>query len=144
MIYFNQATSLALIYTFRATKCYEETVISKNQIEAYEEVVNNNLKEMNSKVSSLTPDYLIDQKTLFFFCAKDDENTYYLLKSDDESIERRKKYIMNLPLDIVEASQKENALDILNLQLVDGQIKKKEPTSKKQKELIISINGRTI
>ena len=128
MIHLNQAASLALIYNYRAT-CGSATMISADTVIKYERVVNSNLKRMNSSVNDLTPDYLIDTDKLFYFYAQDaDNNGYYVLKSDDKSVYRRERYIMGLPLDIVIASQKENALEIIGLKLVNGRIRKLENT----------------
>ena len=134
MIHLNQAASLALIYNYRAT-CGSANMISTDTVIEYERVVNSNLRKMNSSVNDLTPDYLVDTDKLFYFYAQDaDNNGYYVLKSDDKSIEKRNRYIMGLPLDIVIASQKENALEIIGLKLVNGRIRKLQNTILKEEE----------
>ena len=124
MIHLNQAVSLALIYNYRATDG-SATMISADSVFEYEKIVNSNLKEMNTSVNSLTPDYLVDTDELFYFYTQDADNKgYYVLKVDDKSVEKRKRYIMGLPLDIVLASQKNNALELIGLRLIDGKIRK--------------------
>lgn len=132
MIHLNQAVSLALIYTYRATNGTTTMIDSLKTIE-YEHIINKNLKEMKSKINSLTPDYQINKDELFFSYQEDiNGNGYYVLMSDKESIEKRKKYIMTLPLDVVISSQKQNALEVINLELVDDKIIKKENEFSKQ------------
>ena len=124
MIHLNQAVSLALIYNYRATDG-SATMISADSVFEYEKIVNSNLKEMNTSVNSLTHDYLVDTDELFYFYTQDADNKgYYVLKVDDKSVEKRKRYIMGLPLDIVLASQKNNALELIGLRLIDGKIRK--------------------
>ena len=133
MIFLNQAVSLALIYTYRASDeiC---TMISSEKVVKYEKIVNENLKEMKSEIR-LTPDYQVHIDDLFFFYTNDENyNGYYVLKDDKESINIRENYIKNLPLDIVIASQNENALSALDLELDNGYIRRK--TNKKIKQLV--------
>ena len=131
MIYLNQAASLSLIYTYRATNG-NTTMVKCDDVKEYEKIVNQNLKDMNSKVYDLTPDYLVDKNDLFFTYQNDiEEIGYYVLKNDSESVLRRKRYIMSLPLDIILASQRPNALEAINLVIVDGKILKKDDSVKK-------------
>ncbi len=129
MIHLNQAASLALIYLYRAT-FGEVTMIKTEQVDDFFKTINANLKEMETKVYNLTPDYMIDPDELFFIYGVDEnKNGYYILKNDDESVHRRLSYVIGLPLDIVIASQKANALKCIGLEIVDGEIIK--PDSKK-------------
>ncbi len=129
MIHLNQAASLALIYLYRAT-FGEVTMINTEQVDDFFKTINANLKEMETKVYNLTPDYMIDPDELFFIYGVDEnKNGYYILKNDDESVHRRLSYVIGLPLDIVIASQKANALKCIGLEIVDGEIIK--PDSKK-------------
>ena len=122
MIHLNQAASLAIIYIYRAT-FGEVTMINVEQVDNFLTTINDNLKEMNSKVYNLTPDYMIDPDLLFFIYGVDEnKNGYYILKNDDESVHRRLSYVMGLPLDVVIASQKDNALRCIGLEMVDGEI----------------------
>ena len=126
MIYFNQAVSLALIYIYRAS-AGNINMIGYNQAKEYEKVVNQNLQEMNSTIGNLTPDSAVTIDDLFFFYAEDrDESSYYVLKPDERSIKQRVSYIINLPFDVVYASQMPNALDILGLDFSNGQIIEKQ------------------
>ena len=129
MIHLNQAASLSLIYLYRAT-FGEVTMIKTEQVDDFFKTINANLKEMETKVYNLTPDYMIDPDELFFIYGVDEnKNGYYILKNDDESVHRRLSYVIGLPLDIVIASQKANALKCIGLEIVDGEIIK--PDSKK-------------
>lgn len=129
MIHLNQAASLALIYLYRAT-FGEVTMINTEQVDDFFKIINANLKEMETKVYNLTPDYMIDPDELFFIYGVDEnKNGYYILKNDDQSVHQRLSYVIGLPLDIVIASQKANALKCIGLEIVDGEIIK--PDSKK-------------
>ena len=135
MIYLNQAAAISLIYTYRATNG-KIIMISCNEVREFEKIVNENLKKMNSKVYNLTPDYLIDKDELFFTYQTDIEgNGYYVLKNDNNSINNRKRYIMSMPLDIILASQKTNALESINLIMIDGKMINKDYTTK-----VLSLN----
>ena len=127
MIYLNHAVSLALIYTYRATND-TNTMITTEEANSFQDVVNNNLIAMNSKVNNLIPtDHEVNLDDLFFNYTIINNQGYYLLKDDPISQERRKKYIMlNIPLDVVLASQRPNALDTIGLVMIDGKIIKKQ------------------
>lgn len=133
MIHLHHAISLALIYTYRATNG-EVTMISSEKTKEYEKVINNNLKAMNSKINSLTPDYLVNPDELFFSYVKNiNDEGYYILKMDNDKVAARKRYIMNLPLDVILASEKPNALDVIDLVMIDGQIMRQNLSKKKVK-----------
>ena len=123
MIHLHHAISLALIYTNRATYG-KTTMITADEAQNYQDVINNNLKIMKSKVNDLMPpDYVVNLDDLFFTYETDIDNFgYYILKNDARSLELRKRYIINMPLDIILASQKPNALRNINLEMIDGKI----------------------
>ena len=127
MIYLNHAISLALIYTYRATNG-TDTMITTEEANSFKNVINNNLETMHSKVNNLIPtDSEVDLNDLFFNYTIINNQENYLLKDDPISQERRKKYIMlNIPLDVVLASQRPNALDAIGLVMIDGKIIKKQ------------------
>ena len=133
MIQLHHAISLALIYINRATYG-SANMITLEQSKEYQSIVNNNLKEMKSKIRDLTPpDCCITMDELFFSFAEDiNREGYYILKDDYESLEKRKRYIMHLPLDVVLASQKNNALEVLDLVMIDGKIIKKDKSKIKK------------
>ena len=127
MIHLHNAVSLALIYLNRADNL--DPIITMEDAENYQNIVNNNLKEMKSKVNILTtPDYEVDPNELFFSY----NEGYYTLKKDNLSHERRKHYIMNMPLDVILASQKPNALEAIGLIMIDDKVVKKEKAKTKK------------
>jgi hypothetical protein len=130
MIHLNQAASLALIFTYRASRSNN---IEVEKVKEYQKRVNENLIRMKSMVSNLTPDYMVDIDGLFFYYAEFDGIGYYILKDDKRSIENRKKYIINTPLDIIIASQEEKALMTIGLTKLNGEIVKRE-----ELELVLS------
>jgi len=133
MIHLHHAISLAIVYTNRATSGFS-SVVTLEQAHDYQDAINHNLKEMKSKVRDLTPaDYEVNPDELFFHYAADINNKgYYVLKNDHESLLKCKKYIMTMPLDIVLASQENNALAILGLEKNNEKIIKKEITKIKK------------
>ena len=121
MIHLHNAISLALIYQNRVENMIP--MITMEEAQNYQNIINNNLKEMKSKVNTLTvADYEVDPNELFFSY----NEGYYILKKDNISLERRKHYIMGMPLDVILASQKPNALEAIGLVMIDGKIIKKE------------------
>ena len=126
MIHLNQAASLALIYVCRATYG-TVTMVNTEQVNEFWNIINSNLENMQSKIHCLTPDYMINPDELFFIYGRNSDNIgYYILKSDDESHKKRKRYIMELPLDVVLASQEVNALNSIGLTKIDDEIVKIE------------------
>ena len=129
MIHLNQAASIALIYVHRATDGMIN-MVSIEDINDFKDIINNNLEQMNTKIHSLTPDYMVDQDDLFFIYGKAGNNSeYYILKDDASSIAKRKGYIMELPLDVVIASQMDNALKCIGLEKQDNEIVKVDEKS---------------
>ena len=129
MIHLNQAASIALIYVHRATDGMIN-MVSIEDINDFKDIINNNLEQMNTKIHSLTPDYMVDPDDLFFIYGKAGNNSeYYILKDDASSITKRKGYIMELPLDVVIASQMDNALKCIGLEKQDNEIVKVDEKS---------------
>ena len=129
MIHLNQAASIALIYVHRATDGMIN-MVSIEDINDFKDIINNNLEQMNTKIHSLTPDYMVDPDDLFFIYGKAGNNSeYYILKDDASSIAKRKGYIMELPLDVVIASQMDNALKCIGLEKQDNEIVKADEKS---------------
>ena len=126
MIHLHHAISLALIYINRATNG-SVTMVSFDKVKEYERIVNHNLALMHSKLGLLTPDYLVDKDELFFTYAQNiNEEYYYILKTTEDSINKKNNYMVTMPLDIVIASQKTNALAAIDLEKKDGIIRVKE------------------
>lgn len=129
MIHLNQAASIALIYVHRATDGMIN-MVSIEDINDFKDIINNNLEQMNTKIHNLTPDYMVDPDDLFFIYGKAGNNSeYYILKDDASSIAKRKSYIMELPLDVVIASQMDNALKCIGLEKQDNEIVKVDEKS---------------
>jgi len=133
MIHLHHAISLAIVYTNRASHGFS-SVVTLEQAHDYRDAINDNLQKMQSKVRDLTPaDYEVNPDELFFHYAADINNKgYYVLKNDPESLMKCEKYIMNMPLDIVLASEEPNALSLLGLEKNNEKIIKKEITKIKK------------
>ena len=139
MIRINQAISLALIYNYCATDGVIST-ISVEEVENYQNRINRALQEMNSNSN--------DSENMFFYFISDStEKGWYALKFDDQSVNRRKEYIMKLPLDVVAASQDNKALETIGIQFMDGKFVRKKTDKRKVRasmnQLIKSLTRKT-
>ena len=121
---FEDIASMALIYTNRATG---NKMISYDKVEKFDKTINENLDNMNSKIN---PSLFYDEESKLYFHATDENGKLYLVIDPSADIKVAQDYHIGcLPIDIVVASQMENALNIIGLQLVDGVLVKKKETN---------------
>lgn len=121
---FEDIASMALIYTNRATG---NKMISYDKVEKFDKIINENLDNMNSKIN---PSLFYDEESKLYFHANDENGKLYLVIDPSVDIKVAQDYHIGcLPIDIVVASQMENALNIIGLQLVDGVLVKKKETN---------------
>ena len=114
---FKDTTAIALIYISRATG---GQIISYDKALEFNEIVNENLDKINSPI---TPYFFLDDDSKFCFYVKDVNNNGYFVINQNADIKRAQTgYIGCVPIDIVVASQMSNALDILDLEKINGNI----------------------
>lgn len=129
-VYIQDTTTLALLYNYEATR---GMLLAVDKIRKFDHIVDNNLEEMNSNVNMVYP---LDYSKLIYFTSFDEKgNEYCILKPDFDEEEARIKYIYRAPYDIIKASKKGNALDVLGLRLEDNKIIKKEKNKVKSMNL---------
>ena len=105
-----------------------------DKIKKYIESVNNNLDEMGSNINSLFNSSDLEQ--IYFYSCDEDGKAYLILKPDFNIKKARSDYMGCRPTEILVAAQKANALDTIGLELIDGQIIKKETEKCKVKSLV--------
>lgn len=110
-------------------------MISYDKAVEFDEIINKNLDNMNSKIN---PYLFYDEESKLYFHATDEKGKVYLIIDNTADLEAAESYHVGcLPIDIIVASQMENALNILGLQLSDGIIK----NSLVDKERILTKNN---
>lgn len=128
IIFKEDTITIALLYNFIATR---DMILSSEKINEFDEIVDSNLEEMNSKANFIYP---LDYSKLIYFTSWDEVgNQYFILKPEFDLEKAMTDYIYNRPYDITIATQKENALDSLGLKLENGKIKSKEDKVRKLK-----------
>jgi len=123
---FEDIASMALIYTNRALG---NKMISYSKVEEFNKVINDNLDVMSSEVDSRL---CYEEESRLYFHATDESGKVYLVIDPNSDLKEATSYHIGcLPLDIVIASQMDNALEVIGLELVDGQLVKR-----KEKQLV--------
>lgn len=119
--YFEDSASLALLYNYDATNGIG-MMLSYNKIKKFDNIININLDSMNSQLSYIGS---CNPENLIYFYSKDEEQKEYLILRPDIDLEKaRNYYIGSIPLDLLIASQKENALNSIGLKLENRKIVK--------------------
>ena len=120
-LYIQDTTTLALLYNYEATG---GMLLAVDKIKEFDHIIDDNLEEMNSNINMIYP---LDYSKLIYFISFDEKgNEYCILKPNFDEEEARIKYIYRTPYDIIKASKKANALDVLGLELKDNKIVAKE------------------
>lgn len=128
-LFIQDSTTIALLYNYKATG---SMMLSSDKVKLFDAIIDSNLEKMDSKVNMVYP---IDYSTLIYFNSYDEnENEYCILNPNFNEEKAIIKYIYRTPYDIIRASQQENALEVLNLELVDGKIVKKGTLKKLTKK----------
>ncbi len=117
---FEDIASMALIYTNRALG---NKMISYDKTVEFDKVINENLDIMNSEIEILL---FYNEESRIYFHATDETGKVYLVIDPNADLKKAEQYHIGcLPLDIVIASQMDNALETLGLELKDGQLIKR-------------------
>jgi len=118
---FEDIASMALIYTNRALG---NKMISYDKVEEFDRVINENLDLMNSEIDPLL---FYNEESRLYFHATDETGKIYLVIDCNTDLKEAEHYHIGcLPLDIVLASQMDNALEVIGLELVDGKLVKRK------------------
>lgn len=118
---FEDIASMALIYIHQSTG---SQMISYDTVVEFEKVINENLDTMNKDLSC---PLFYDEESKLYFCATDENGKVYLVIDPRADLERCRSYHIGcLPIEVIIASQMENALDVIGIQLIDGMMRKKK------------------
>lgn len=121
---FEDIASMALIYTNRVIG---NRIISYDKVREFDEIINNNLDDMGSEIN---PSLFYEEESRLYFHATDENGKVYLVMDPNADIKAAQDYHIGcLPIDVVVASQMENALAVIGLQLNDGVLVKKKDTT---------------
>ena len=115
---FADVAAMALIFNHDAD--YSTTMISYDKVKKFDEIINQNLDEMNSSISLRL--YTGEYSELYFYSKDETGKTYLVIDPHANIDDARSYHIGTLPLDVVIAAQKANALAAIGLKLVNGRL----------------------
>lgn len=123
------ALGIGLLYLSRVTM---DARITDDELLMFKKQINDNLEQMNINSNSLG---YWDSYLLYFFENSIDENgnIEYWIKPDVDFEYYRSIFISRTGLNILIASQKDNALEILGLEKADNHIVKRKKEKIKEK-----------
>lgn len=129
-VYSEDAYCLGLLYVYIYSNSMQQMVLI-NDLKNFHECIEENLKTMNSTTNNIYGDgWHDDEESIYFTSNNKNGETYYILKPTFDLKRAKSLYIGCLPVDILVASQMDNALDCLGLQKIDDQIKVKDINNK--------------
>ncbi len=115
--YESDIISMALLY--RKKYC-GTNMLSLNKCMEYDLIINKNLDEMNTNCGA---GIKYEEISSLYRILTNENNEQYAVINDNFNLEKAWSLIIGcLPLDILFASQKDNALSVIGLKLVDGKI----------------------
>lgn len=114
---------IAMALLYRNECCKTGMILYEKALE-FDKVINENLDLMND-LYGLGIMGKTDNR-LFFTATNEEGELYAIIKPDADIEEARRWHIRCLPLEVVVASQMPNALDVIGLELVNGELKEKE------------------
>lgn len=117
---FKTIAVMALLYSNEADS--RITMISYERVEKFEKTINQNLGDINSEFF----DYfdLDTDEELYFYASDVDGKTYLIINPKVDKKIAYEYHIRPLPIDILVASTKDNALKCIGLKLVDGKFER--------------------
>ena len=117
---FSDVVVMALLFNRDVNKLV--TMISYEKVKNFDDIINKNLDDFNIKISY---PFLREETSKFYFYATDEDGKKYLVMNPEADIESARSYhIGTLPVDILVAAEKNNALAAIGLQLIDGKFRK--------------------
>lgn len=126
-IYFEDITTLALLYHYEATQGISR-MLPKSLIEEYDKMIDKNLDEMNSTINVVYP---LDYEKLIYRNTQDENGEWYsVLRFDLDIGEEKYRITHNSQKDLLAAAKMANALETIGIQLIDGKMKKIEHKNK--------------
>ena len=115
---FADVAAMALI--FRHDADMSVSMIAYDKVKQFDEIINQNLDEINSNISLRL--YTGEYSELYFYSHDENGKTYLVIDPHADINDARSFHIGTLPLDVVIAAQKSNALAAIGLKLVNGKL----------------------
>lgn len=122
---------LALLYNYEAT---HNMILSYDSVSEFDRIVNENLEDMESRVGTV---YSLDYSRMMYFVSTDEfGKTYVILNPSFNLAKAKYDYVYQVPMDVMIASKRENALNAIGLTFQDNKIIKMDKSPKK----LIKVN----
>lgn len=124
-------------------------MVLKEDLDKFQEIIEYNLKCMNSGAKDIyTTVWGDDEPSIYFASEGKNGEIYYVLYPNLDLEKAKSKYIGCLSTDILVASQKENALNSIDLEKVNGNIVRRKTIESKgcmnSMEYIVHSNEREL
>ena len=127
--YETDIVAMALLYV---NECDGTGLLLYDKIIEFDNIINENLDEMNSSCG-IGIRMENDNDNRLYFIAKDEYGNRYAIINPNANLKKAKEWHLGtLPLDVIIASQKSNALSVIGLELENGHFKKKQNKVKKK------------
>lgn len=120
--YLTDSITMGLLYREKYTGT--QRILYDDLLE-YDSVINQNLEERNPTVPLLTKCPYYEQSKLFLITTDETQKKYAVIRPEANLEEAWNTHIGCLPLAVVIASQMPNALEKINLELVNGILREK-------------------
>ena len=120
-MYSEDAYCLGLLY---AHIYANKKMVLKDDLDKFHEIIESNLRSMNNDINDTYATVWYDNDPSIYFVSEGKNGEiYYILDPMFDYGRAKSLYIGILPVDVLIASQKENALNTLGLEKVNGVIK---------------------
>ena len=119
-IYFEDATSLALLFNYEATG---NKLLSKSIVEEFDEKIDEKLDKINYEKFCVHP---LDRSTLIYFSSEDEKGKEYFILKDNINYNTFGRYYLTYPKEVYKAITSDEVLNVLGLCLEGGKMKRKE------------------
>lgn len=130
-VYSEDAYCLGLLYVYIYSNTMQQMVLI-DDLKKIHNCIEENLEAMNSTMNNIYATIWNDnEESIYFTSNNKNGETYYILKPRFDLKRAKSLYIGCLPLDILVASQMDNALNCLGLQIIDDKIKVKDINTKR-------------
>ena len=124
-MYSEDAYCLGLLY---AHIYADKKMVLKDDLDKFHEIIEFNLRSMNNDINDTYTTVCHDNDpSIYFESEGKNGEIYYVLYPDFDLNRAKSKYIGCLSTDVLVASQKENALNSIDLKEENGRIVKKKP-----------------
>ena len=140
MLYSEDAYGLGLLYAYIYAG---KKMVLKEDLDKFHEIIEFNLKNM--KYNETTSIWYDEDPSIYFVSEGKNNEIYYVLYPDFDLKKAKSKYIGCLPLEILIASQMENALNSIDLKKENERIVRKKPNELKMPNCdLVSENTKKI